>query len=252
VTEICCALGLRSALVGRTRYCDYPPGIEQVPSIGALNDVNVEALLALRPDLILASGTSRVQIERFALLDLRVEAIPDAELIDLFAGIREIGKLVGRVQTAELLCAGIEADLAVVNEHYAGTPAARVLLLTGTLSDPPRPPFVAGPGSFYDDLLRLAGHTNVVEGQQAAFGPLSLEFIVRADPDVIVEIDPDGKQRPGGSADARRVWGKLGALKAVSSGRIRVLTGSQHYLLGPRIALTYDALCRAIAGESDE
>jgi iron complex transport system substrate-binding protein len=252
VTEICCALGLRAALVGRTRYCDYPPGIEQVSSIGALNDVNVEALLELRPDLIIVSGTSRAQLDRFASLSLRIETIPDATLADLLSGIRQVGGWTGRKQTAERLCAGIESDLAAVTAYFAGSPPARVLLLTGTLSDPPRPPFVAGPGSFYDDLLRRAGHENVVAGNQVAFGPLSLEFIVRADPDVIVELDPDGRQRPGGDVDARRAWAKLGALHAVSGGRINVLTGSRHYLLGPRIALTYDALCRAIVGESHE
>lgn len=251
-TEICCALGLRPALVGRTRYCDYPPGITEVPSIGALNDANTEALLELRPDLIIISGTSRAQRDRFAPLGLRVESIPDADLDDLPAAVRRVGELTGRPRTAERLCAGIESDLAAVTARFADTPPARVLLLIGTLSDPPRPPHVAGPGSFYDDLLRRAGHENVVGDRSAAFGQLSLEFIVRADPDVIIELDPDGRQRPNGDADARRVWSKLGALRAVSNGRVHVLTGNRHYLLGPRIAWTYNDLCRAIAGESDE
>lgn len=252
VTEICCALGLRSGLVGRTRYCDYPPGIESVPAIGALIDVNVEVLLELRADLILVSGTSRSQLERFAELDLRLESVPDGSVSDLAAAIRRVGELTGHPVTASRLWAGIDADLAAVTQGFADVPPTRVLLLTGTLSDPPRPPYVAGPGSFYDDLLRLAGHENVVAGEQAAFAPLSLEFIVRADPDVIIELDPDGKQRPQGDADALRVWAKVGALRAVSGRRVHVLTGSQHYLLGPRIALTYDALCRAIAGENHE
>lgn len=252
VTEICCALGLRSALVGRSRYCDYPPGIETVPAIGALIDVNVEVLLKLRPDLILVSGTSRAQTERFTALDLRVESVPDTGLNDLSAAIRRVGKLTHRMRAAERLCEGIESDLAIVTKRYAHVSPARVLLLTGTLSDPPRPPYVAGPGSFYDDLLRRSGHENVVAGKQAAFAPLSLEFIVRANPDVIIELDPDGKQRPNGDADAVRVWTKVGALRAVTSKRIHVLTGNQHYLLGPRIAMTYDALCRAIAGEDHD
>lgn len=252
VTEICCALGLRSALVGRTRYCDHPPGIEEVPAIGALIDVNVEALLALRPDLVLVSGTSRTQIDRFAALDLRFESVPDADLRDLFAATRRVGKLADRKRTAERLCQGIESDLAAVTERFADVPSTRVLLLTGTLNDPPRPPYVAGPGSFYDDLLKLAGHENVVAGEQAAFAPLSLEFIVRADPDVIIELDPDGKARPNGDADARRAWAKVGPLRAVTSGRVHVLTGTQHYVLGPRVAFTYAALCRAIAGEDHD
>jgi iron complex transport system substrate-binding protein len=252
VTEICCALGLREALVGRTRYCEYPPEIEQVQSIGALIDVNVETLLALRPDLILVAGASRAQTERFAPLNLRVEAVPDRTLEDLFAAIRRVGALTHRARTAERLCEGIQSDLAAVTARFSGVPAARVLLLTGTLSDPPRPPYVAGPGSFYDDLLAMAGYVNVVASAQAAFAPLSLEFIVRADPDVIIELDPDGLQRPGGDARAREVWGIVGALRAVTNGRVHVLVGPEHYLLGPRIAQTYDALCRAIAGKNDE
>ena len=252
VTEICCALGLRDSLVGRTRYCDYPPDIENVQSVGALIDVNVEVLLALRPDLILVSGTSRSQLDRFATLDLRIESVPDADLDDLYAAIRRIGELTGRPLTAERLCKGIAADLESVTKSYAKAAPARVLLLTGTLSDPPRPPYVAGPGSFYDAMLQRAGHTNTVQGKQIAFAPLSLEFIVRADPDVIIELDPDGRQRPGGDEQAVEIWSKIGALKAISSRRVHVLTGSQHYLLGPRIALTYEELCRRIDGESDE
>jgi iron complex transport system substrate-binding protein len=252
VTEICCALGLRAALVGRTRYCDYPPGIEDVCSIGALIDVNVERLLELRPDFILVSGTSRTQTERFAPLKLRFESVPDNTLNDLFAAIRRIGALTGRERTAERLCRAIRGDLRAVSERFAGAPHARVLFLTGTLSDPPSPPYVAGPGSFYDDLLKLAGHENVVAGEQQAFAPLSLEFIIRADPDVIIELDPDGRQRPGGDADARRAWNKIGALRAVTHRRVHVLVGPEHYLLGPRIAHTYAALCRALAGETHD
>ena len=252
VTEICCALGLRSALVGRTRYCEYPPEVASVPSIGALIDVNVEALLALKPELILVSGTSRSQLDRFAPLNVRIESVPDDNLDDLFTAIRRIGELTGRPRTAAQLCERIRADLTAVTEAFADVAPARVLLLTATLSDPPRPPYVAGPGSFYDDLLKLAGHRNVLTGDQSAFGPLSLEFIVHAAPDAIIELDPDGKSRPNGDADARAAWSKVGGLRAVVERRVHVLSGPEHYLLGPRIALTYDALCRAIAGEHSE
>ncbi|GEM_PF-489036 len=247
VTEICCALGLRGRLVGRTRYCVYPPEIAKVPSIGALNDVNAETLLGLRPDLILVAGTSRMQVERLRALELRFERVPDTRLDDLFVAIGRIGALTGRPRTAARLCVAIRSDLAAVDGEYrervAGT---RVLLVTGTLATPPRPPYVAGPGSFYDDLLKRAGCRNVVGQRQSAFGPLSLEFVIRADPDVIVELDADGTARPAGDADALRAWSRLGRLRAVRHGRVHVLQGPQHFLLGPRIALTYRALCAAI------
>ncbi len=250
ITEICCALGLAEQLVGRTRYCTYPPTIEGVRDIGSLVDANVETLHALRPDLILVAGTSRAMSERFAHAGLTVETLPDVTLGDLYTSVLRVGELAGRTKTARQLADGIRADLASVTERYRDVPPARVLLLIGTLAEPPTPPFVAGPGSFYDDLLRLAGHTNVAPEGGGAFAPLSLEVIANVDPDVIIELDADGTARPGGDEQALRVWRQLGDLRAVARRRVHVLTGAQHFVLGPRVAMTYEALCGAI-GRAD-
>ena len=247
VTEICCALGLRDALVGRTRYCDYPPGIESVTSIGALIDVNVEALLELHPDLILIAGTSRAQMERFTSLGLRVESVPDFRVEDLFVAIRLIGDLTARPKTADTLCANIEADLDRVTQSHRDFHRRRILLCTAPLTDPPRPPLVAGPGSFYDDLLRRARLENIAPETQMPFAPLSLEFIIRADPDVIIELAPDDAQRPHGDADALQAWSNLGELKSVADHRVHVLIGNRYFLLGPRLPTTYEALCQSAA-----
>lgn len=247
LTEICSALGLRGCLVGRTRYCTYPPSVESVPVIGALNETRAEDLLGLRPDLVLVSGTSRAIVERLEGLDLRYVSVPDTGLADLAIAIRDVAAFTDREQTASRLNAAIEADLGRVTAAYRSVPPARVLLLIGTLADPPQPPFVAGPGSFYDDLLRRAGHENVADTGGQAFAPLALEYIVRADPDVIIELDADGTARPGGEEQARALWRRVGALGAVRENRIRVLAGPQHFLLGPRVAQTYAAICRAVA-----
>lgn len=248
VTEICCALGMRDCLVGRTRYCDYPPEIRGVRSIGALTDMSDEVLLELRPDLVMVSGSSRAVVERLRARGIRYESVPDASLDDLFEAIRRIGAIGGRPRTAQRLCDGIREELERVTRLHRPSAPSRVLLLTGVLGDPPRPPHVAGRGSFYDDLLRRAGHVNVVATDDHAFAPVSLEFILHADPDVIIELDPDGAQRPRGEQDARELWSRIGPLRAVAGGRIHVLRGGQHYLLGPRIAQTYHELTRLIAG----
>jgi len=247
VTEICCALGLRDHLVGRTRYCVHPPAVQSVPSIGALNDLNLEVLLEIKPDLILVSGSSRAITDRLTGLGLRHESLPDVTLEDLFTAIGMAGRLTGRERTARRLADGIRADLDTVAARYAGVRKARVLLVTDPLPDPPTQADVAGPGSFYDDLLRRAGQVNVAEPLGRPFGRLGLEFILQADPDVIVEVVPDEAARPAGDADALRVWSKVGPLKAVAGRRVYVLAGPQYTVLGPRIAQTFEALCRAVA-----
>lgn len=252
ITEICCALGLAEQLVGRTRYCVYPPAIAKVRSIGALNDLNVETLLEIRPELIIVSGASRAIADRLARLDLRYEAVPDWTLADLFTAIARIGVLTGRPQTAARLMDGIRADLDAVASRYSATHPVRVLLLTGPLADPPTPPDAAGPGSFYDDLLRRVGHTNVVAAGGGAFAPVALEFVLRADPDVIIELAPEATQRPAGDADALRAWAQVGPLRAVTARRVHVLVGAEHFELGPRIAQTFEAICRMIANEQHE
>lgn len=252
LTEILCALGRRDWIVGRTSYCTHPPDVREVPSVGALTNLNAERLVRLEPDLILVSGQSRTQTERLKRLNLRFESIPDTGLEDVFSAIVRVGVLTGRAAAAAELNAAIRADLNAVTKRYADVAPARVLILTATLSDPPAPPFVGGAGSFYDELLRLAGHTNAAAPAGRAFAPLSLEFILRADPDVIIELDADGSARPGGEAQALKVWKKIGPLSAVANRRVRVLTGTQHYLLGPRIAQTFHEICAAITGEPIE
>ncbi len=252
LTEICCALGLRDRLVGRTRYCTYPPEVEAVPAIGGLIDGSVESLVALKPDVVLIAGTSRALADRLAPLGLKLESLPDRSLDDLFETITRLGERLGRPKTAAALVTGIQRELAaaagpVSSGVRAAETRATALLLTGTLADPPRPPFAAGPGSFYDDLLVRAGLRNVVTDSTAAFAPVSLEFILAADPRFIFELDP-AEDRPAGDAGALAVWSKVGSLSAVREGRVHVLRGGQHYILGPRIAGTLAEIVRLTSG----
>ncbi|MCG3127938.1 MAG: Vitamin B12-binding protein [Phycisphaerae bacterium] len=248
VTEICCALGQRDALVGRTSYCLHPPGIERIPALGALIDTNVEALVSLKPDLVIVSGDSRAISERLSQIGIPFEAIPDVGLTDLYASIERVGTLLGRPRSAKALAAALRADVERVIARYRGTPRRRVLLVTGTLTDPPEPPYVAGSGSFYAELIGLLGHDIALPDAPRSFAPLSLETIIAADPDVIVELDPDGRSRPRGDADALRAWSRLGQLAAVRARRVHVLIGPQHYVAGPRIAQTLAQLSEKIVG----
>lgn len=246
-TEICCALGLLDRLVGRTRYCQYPPGVERVPVLGALNELNLEVLVTLNPDLVLISGTSRAITEKLRPLNLRCEWLGDRGLDDVTEAITQVGRLCERPQTARRLVDALRDDLAAIRAHYRPKSALRVLLFPTTLSTPPTPPFAAGPGSFYADLIVMAGHRLALDDQQPAWGPLSLEYILSADPDVLIELDVDGQARPEGDADALAAWARVGDLKVVRERRVRVLRGAQHYLPGPRITQTFEAICRAIS-----
>jgi iron complex transport system substrate-binding protein len=150
------------------------------------------------------------------------------------------------------LVRSIHADLDAAAQRHATRSPARVLVLTGPLSEPPTQPTAAGPGSFYDDLLRRAGHVNAAAASNRSFAPLSLEFVLQADPDVIIELVPDAESRPHGDDDARRIWAQVGPLRAVAEHRVHALVGAQYFLLSPRIAETFEALCRLVDGATHE
>ncbi|MBI5866573.1 MAG: ABC transporter substrate-binding protein [Planctomycetes bacterium] len=250
-TEICCALGLRAALVGRTSYCVYPPEVSAVEIVGTLLDVRAETLLQRKPDLVLFSGTSRSQVERLEPLKLKMESLPDSSLADVFAAIRRAGELTGRPRTAETLCRNLDQDIAQIVNHVAKSKGRRVLVAIEPLADPPRAPHVAGKGSFFDELLRRAGYVNIVDSP-AAFAPLSLEAIARADPDVIIELAASANDRPEGDAGALAAWRNIGQLKAIRRHSVRVLTGQEFFLPGPRVPLLLERMCEAIERDADE
>lgn len=251
ITEICFAMGLGDCLIGRTRFCTYPPQAGAIRSIGGLDDVSMETVLELRPDLVLISGKSQAITERLSRLGLHYESVPDNTLDDLFSAAERIGELTARQAAARELVERVRGELALVARRYAATPPASVLVVLSPLTDPPAQVFAAGPGSFYDDLLRRAGHRNAAAAGGRAFAPLSLEHILRVDPDVIVELTPDGATRPEGDQDARRVWAKVGPLGAVAAKRVHVLVGRSYFILGPRIAQTFEALCATIARDHE-
>lgn len=250
ITELCCALGLKDWLIARTQYCTHPPGLERLPSIGALTETSVETLLALRPDVVLLTDCSAPIRDRLAPFQFRLVELPAVTMDDLFVSIERLGELVQRPRSARQLAEAIREQLENVLRRHKTARPRDILLVTDALSDPPTPPFVAGPGSFYDDLLRRAGHRNSAPGG-SPFAPISLEFIVRTNPEVIVEIDADGATRRNGDDDALRAWRKIGPLDAVKNRRVHVMIGPEHFLLGPRIARSFDELLNRVNAPPD-
>lgn len=183
LTEMVQVLGAGGTLVGVSRF-DEAPEVAKLPRVGGFVDPSVEAVLALKPDLVLVQpgpGNQR-PVEKMAELGVPVLMLPLHSVKDVLAGMRAVGKALGREKEAQDLVSRIEATRTRIREAAAKRPSPRVLIVYGF-----EPLVVAGPGSFADELLRDAGGVNVAADGGSAYPVYSLERVVRARPDVVVD-----------------------------------------------------------------
>lgn len=239
-TELCAALGLTDRLVARSRYCDWPPTILEVPPVGGLLDLDVERLVAARPDVVLLPGRSQAQRDALSRTGLRFVSLPDSALEDVFVSLEQLGRLAGVDAEAAAVIARIRHELDGLTRSSRPARPLRVLLVVERLQLPPTRVYVAGPGSYLDRLLRLAGHENAMASLGRVWGEVGLEEVLLADPDAIIEFPSDA--RVDDLQAVRDGWAKVGAMNAVRSNRVFVLAGQQHTVPGPRVADTLRAI----------
>jgi iron complex transport system substrate-binding protein len=183
LTETVLALGAGSTLVGVSRFDDFKE-VAGLPRVGGFIDPSIEAVVVLKPDLLLVQPSPGNQrpVEKLAELGVPVLLLPLQTVTDTLAALRAVGKVLGREKEATALVQGIESTRARVREAARTQKPRRVLFVYGF-----EPLVVAGPGSFADELLRDAGALNVAADAGSAYPVYSLERALIARPDVVVD-----------------------------------------------------------------
>ena len=242
ITETVFALGLGNQVVGVTRYCTYPPEATQRFQVGGFLDPNYEALLALRPDLILLTPFHRELQPELDRLGLRYEIIRQDTVADIRESFLRLGALCGCETEAAALTEALDRRLADIARRAGDWPHPRVLMTTGRelQSGMLNEVYAISSGSFLSDLLTLAGGVNCVSGKIAEYPALSAEGILQLNPDVIIEFGPETSEEAAEAAVA--AWQALAVLEAVRQSRVYYLGGARHTIPGPRIVETLDAL----------
>lgn len=217
VTDVALALGAGDRLVGRTRY-DVRPEVAGLPSVGGGLDPSVEAIVGLRPDLVVTwqDDEADATIGRIAAAGIPTFALRTEDTTGAFAALARLGHLLGRDSAAAATAAAIRRDFAQVRASVAGRARPRVFYAVGTA-----PPMTAGPQTFVGQLLGLAGGTSVFDDVRQPWPQVSIEEIVRRDPDAIVlpVFGDDGAAR----AAALRTLPGWRELRAVREGRVLVV-----------------------------
>jgi iron complex transport system substrate-binding protein len=201
-TETVCALGGCDRLVGVDRFSNWPPQLERLPRLGGLEDAQVERIVALKPDLVLATSSARV-LERLDALRIPALALEPKTLDDLRRVLDAVATALGDPAAGEAewrrLSARIDAAARRVPASMRGQRA---------YFEVSSAPHAAGAGSFVGDVLARLGMGNIVPASMGAFPKLSPEYIVRAQPQVILASDAALREMP-----KRPGWPALSALR---------------------------------------
>ncbi len=223
-TEILFALGLEKKLVGVTNWCNYPPAAQKLEKIGDLNPLNIEKILALRPELILANKLNdQAGVNRLIELGITVCVLDPQSFTEIIESIKIIGKLNNRESAAQKLIGKLQKTISQTKQQGSQIKKAKLqvyLQLDGTSA------WTAGPGSFLDEAITLAGGTNIARDLGKPWGELSLETVLARNPDVIItSVDPTKLyQDPA--------WSKVAAIQKHQVFQIEMDT---YYRPGPRL-----------------
>lgn len=224
LTETVCALGQCARLVGVDRYSNYPESVKNLPQVGGGLDPNIEAIVALKPDVVLMATSSRVG-ERLQSLGIKVVALEPKTHADVKRVLEKIGQVLA-VTDAQSIWRSIDAAISAAAQSLPKSVAS-----TRVYFEVNPGPYGAGESSFIGETLTRLGVKNIIGPKLGPFPKLNPEFVVRANPDVIMTAErsvDSMAQRPG--------WQSLRALR---EHRLCVFSTDQSDVLvrpGPRMA----------------
>lgn len=224
LTETVCELGQCQRLVGVDRYSNFPDSVRSLPQVGGGLDPNIEAIVALKPDLVLLATSSRAagRLESLGLKVLALEPKSHADVKRVMGKVAQALEVSDAQRIWRFIDAGVTAAAQSLPVHAKAT---RVYFEVN------RGPYAAGESSFIGETLARLGVKNIVPASQGPFPKLNPEYVVRANPDLIMIGDRnyEGLQgRPG--------W--LG-IRAIREQRVCVFTPAQADVVvrpGPRMA----------------
>lgn len=228
LTETLFALGSGAAVVGTSRFADHPEEATRLPKVGGYTDLDVEAVLTLRPDLVVGvpGDAYRAQLEVLDKSSVPVRVLPASSIADALATIHDLGALLGREAEAATLSNTMQASLLASANLAKDRP--KVAMVYGW-----RPLFLAGPSSFPDELLQLIGARNAAE-KGGAWAQWSYEGLLATGAEVVIDAAGGGPPE------------QLAELPAVRTHRVFRAPDARLLRPGPRLGEAAAELARLL------
>ncbi len=215
ITEGLFQLGLADKVVGVTTFCLYPPEAAQKPKIGTVVKPNIERIISVRPDIVLATETNpQPDIDKLSSLGMRVLILPpEKSFADICRNFGLLGKVLGAEKAAESVIKKANERIAAIKARLKEARPVRVFWEVGA-----SPLVTVGKGTFADELLSMSGGVNIAHNAPARYVRYSQEEVLRQNPEAIILVAM-------GNVTARELafWRKYKELKAVKKNRIYVI-----------------------------
>jgi iron complex transport system substrate-binding protein len=252
MTETLFALGVGDRVVGVSQFCNYPPEVQKLPKVGSYITPDAEAIARLSPDLVVLQRGSSELIDRLNGLHIAFIEVPHSTLEDIFTEIQLIGRAAGVPDRSTSLIAQIKGSLDAIQSKAKAMPSPRALVIVdrqqGTLDNL----IAVGPNNYVNQILEIAGGTNVLAQPGLPQYPrISLETVLRANPDVIIDLS--GTQETDAARKASRagtlaLWDQYRDLTAVKNGHVYAGTADSLVVPGPRTPIATQRLFDFVHG----
>ncbi|CAG0933438.1 MAG: Vitamin B12-binding protein [Rhodocyclaceae bacterium] len=236
ITENLFAIGAGSRVIGTVEYSNYPEGAKNIRQIGSYEKVDLEAVAALQPDLVLAweSGNSASHVARLRAIGLNVVVTEARRIEDVAAGLERLGALAGAAVGARAVAAAFRERLSALRARYAGQPTVRVFYEVWN-----QPLMTVGGSQIISSAIRLCGGENVFAALKPMAAAVTVEAVLAADPEAIVASGM-GEERPEWLDE----WRRWPGLMAVSRDNLFFVHPDLLQRHTPRILDGIERLCQ--------
>jgi iron complex transport system substrate-binding protein len=243
LTEILFALGLDEQVVGVTLHCNYPPAAAEKPKVGTFWQPNIEAVIAAKPDLVIALRFTQQRdiVERLTRIGYNCLTVNVDKVGELFKAIEEIGFATGKAAQAAELASSLRTKLNRLSALIATKERLRLLWVIDR-----EPLRVAGRDTFVNELIELAGGENAIGPTVHKYPPIGSEQVIACAADVIIEPAMASESLAEQQRTAIEHWSRFKNVPAVANQRVYVIPPDTVCRLGPRLYEGVETVARCL------
>ena len=238
ITELLYALGLGDRIVGVDRFSRYPPEAARKTSIGDYAAPNLEMVAGLKPTLVLIPVNPVQLRQRLEALHLNVLELDQEGLAKMFNSFRQVGDATGTADQAKKLVDSTKQQLDNIRARASKSKSTKVMFIVGRAPNGLDGLMAVGHASYLNELIEIAGGTNIFNDASAGYVKISLEEVLARNPDVIIDMGDMSdtvKVTEAQKSSVTALWSRMDSIQAVRARRVHAVASDVFVVPGPRV-----------------